>query len=117
VLCLPYWGMSMTFFVRVPKNRGKEVLHIGEFHKQHHAIACARRVIDSFLLNVYEIDMTADELLNKYQTAGDVPSIFRDGDDTRNVPFSHLEYALERCKAICGIDGESGAKEGADKDA
>jgi hypothetical protein len=93
----------MTFFVEVIKKEAEDVLHIGEFESREEAVACAKRVIDTFLLREYEIGMKSDKLFSYYTHKGEYPCIFRDGDSTLNVPgFSHLQYAMTRCDDICG---------------
>src|SRR5688572_30189999 len=56
------------------------VRRIGEFETRDEAIACARRVIDAFLLAKYQTEMYPRELLALYLSAGDQPSIFQDDD-------------------------------------
>ena len=92
----------MTFVVEVLKKETEEVLHIGEFEAHHQAVACAKRAIDAFLLREYQVGMTSDQLFTHYTTRGEYPCIFRDGDSTLNVPFSHLQYAMARCDHVCG---------------
>lgn len=93
----------MTFYVEVVRKDETDVLHIGEFESREEAIACARRVIDAFLLREYEIGMRGEKLFTYYTNKGEYPCIFRDGDSTLNVPgFSHLQYAMARCEDICG---------------
>lgn len=92
----------MTFVVEVLKKDAAEVVHVGEFEAKHLAVACAKRAIDAFLLREYQDGMTADQLFKHYTTRGEYPCIFRDGDATLNVPFSHLKYAMDRCDDVCG---------------
>jgi hypothetical protein len=94
----------MTFVVEVLKKETEEVLHVGEFPVQYQAIACAKRAIDAFLLREYVTGMTPDRLFEVYTTRGEYPCIFRDGDSTLNVPFSHLKYAMDRCGHVCGLE-------------
>lgn len=95
------WG-DMTFIVEVLKKDTEEVFHVGEFEAHYQAIACAKRAIDTFLLREYVVGMTSDQLFKRYTTHGEYPCIFRDGDSTLNVPFSHLQYAMDRCDDVCG---------------
>lgn len=97
----------MSFVVEVLKKNTDEVVHVGEFEAQHLAVACAKRAIDSFLLREYTTGMTPDDLFKRYTSQGEYPCIFRDGDNTLNVPFSHLRYAMARCGDICGNAEES----------
>src|SRR5688572_25118262 len=97
----------MTFIVEVLKKDTQEVLHVGEFETPYLAVACAKRTIDAFLLREYRAGMTADQLFTHYTTRGEYPCIFRDGDNTLNVPFSHLQYAMGRCDHVCGIADEA----------
>ena len=97
----------MSFVVEVLKKESEEVVHLGEFEAQYLAIACAKRAIDAFLLRAYQDGMTPDQLFKRYTTHGEYPCIFRNGDNTLNVPFSHLQYALNRCEDVCGNAGET----------
>ena len=96
----------MSFIVEVLKKDTEEVIHVGEFEAQYLAVACAKRAIDSFLLREYTIGMTPDALFKRYATQGEYPCIFRDGDNTLNVPFSHFKYAMTRCDDVCGTADE-----------
>jgi hypothetical protein len=97
----------MSFVVEVLKKETEEVIHIGEFEAKYLAVACAKRAIDAFLLREYMIGMTPDELFRRYTNHGEYPCIFRDGDNTLNVPFSHLQYAMDRCDHVCGRAAET----------
>ena len=97
----------MSFVVEVLKKSTEEVLHVGEFDAQHEAVACAKRAIDAFLLREYQTGMTPDSLFKHYTSQGEYPCIFRDGDNTLNVPFSHLQYAMDRCNHVCGTAAEA----------
>jgi hypothetical protein len=90
----------MSFVVEVIKK--EEVLRIGEFDAQYKAVACAKRSIDAFLLKEYRTGMTADQLFERYTAASQYPCIFRNGESTLNVPFSHFKYAMARCDHVCG---------------
>ena len=90
----------MSFVVEVVKK--EDVVRIGEFDAQYKAVACAKRSIDAFLLKEYRTGMTADQLFERYSAAGQFPCIFRNGDSTLNVPFSHFRYAMSRCDHVCG---------------
>jgi hypothetical protein len=92
----------MTFIVEVLKKDTQEVFHVGEFEAPYQAVACAKRAIDAFLLREYRVGMTADQLFTHYTDHGEYPCIFRDGDSTLNVPFGHLQYAMDRCDHVCG---------------
>lgn len=97
----------MSFVVEVLKKEPEEVVHLGQFEAQYLAVACAKRAIDAFLLREYRDGMTPDQLFKRYTTGGEYPCIFRDGDNTLNVPFSHLQYAMARCDDVCGNPAES----------
>ena len=92
----------MSFMVEVLKKKTEEVIHVGEFDAKHLAVACAKRAIDAFLLREYQVGMTPDALFKRYASEGEYPCIFRDGDSTLNVPFSHFKYAMARCDHVCG---------------
>ena len=55
-------------------------------------------MIDEFLAVEFAPDMPLARLFARYQTPGEVPIIFRDGDDkTIHVnAYNHFEYALAR---------------------
>jgi hypothetical protein len=79
------------------------VHRIGTFDTREEAIACAKRTIDSYLLQQYRPDMAPRDLLARYQKAGQHPTIFQDDDVTMNVSgFIALEYAALRCQDYCG---------------
>ncbi len=79
------------------------VRRIGTFDTREEAIACAKRTIDSFLLQQYRPDMLPRNLLSRYQMAGEHPTIFQDDDATMNVSgFNPLQYAQQRCLEFCG---------------
>lgn len=79
------------------------VRRIGTFDTRDEAIACAKRTIDSFLLQQYRPDMVPRDLLARYHLAGEHPTIFQDDDATMNVSgFNALQYAKQRCQDYCG---------------
>ena len=79
------------------------VRRIGTFKTREEAIACAKRTIDSFLLQQYRPDMFPRDLYARYQLAGEHPTIFQDDEATMNVAgFSSLQYATQRCQDYCG---------------
>ena len=77
----------------------RQVRRVGEFSALEDAVAAARQVIDQFLVREFVPGMPPAKLFARYQSAGEVPIIFRDDDDkTLNVNyFNHFEYALARC--------------------
>jgi hypothetical protein len=97
----------MSFMVEVLKKKTDEIIHVGEFEAKYLAVACAKRAIDAFLLREYQVGMTADALFKHYASQGEYPCIFRDGDSTLNVPFSHFKYAMDRCDHVCGTTDEA----------
>jgi hypothetical protein len=101
----------MTFFVEgltISLDTDRQVRRIGEYSALEDAVAAAKLVIDQFLAREFAPGMPPAQLFARYQSAGEVPIIFRDDDDkTLNVRyFNHFEYALGRCVdlAIEGAD-------------
>lgn len=79
------------------------VRRIGTFKTREEAIACAKRIIDAFLLQQYRPDMCPRDLLARYQLAGEHPVIFQDDNATMNVSgFSPPLYVTQRCQDYCG---------------
>ena len=96
----------MSFFVEgltSARESDNQVRRIGEYATLEDALAAAKRTIDEFLAREFEDGMLPSVLFTRYQSAGEVPFIFRDDDDkTVNVPdFNHFQYALARCSEIC----------------
>lgn len=97
----------MTSFFVEGTNGGQladdSVRRIGTFDTREEAIACAKRTIDSFLLQQYRPDMFPRDLYARYQLAGEHPTIFQDDEATMNVAgFNSLQYATQRCQDYCG---------------
>ena len=82
----------------------RQVRRVGEYGALEDAVAAAKEVIDQFLIREFAPGMPPAKLFARYQSAGEVPIIFRDDDDkTLNVTyFNHFEYALARCADIAG---------------
>jgi len=79
------------------------VRRIGTFKTREEAIACAKRIIDSFLLQQYRDDMYPLDLYALYLSAGEQPTIFQDDESTMNVAgFNSQQYATQRCQDYCG---------------
>jgi hypothetical protein len=96
----------MTFFVEgVSKHHEPQtqVRRLGEFRTVAEAIAMAQRTIDDFLQREFKPGMDGQALFARYQRHGEYPFIFRDDDNTFNVPgFSHAHYAMTRAAELCG---------------
>jgi hypothetical protein len=95
----------MTFYVeglsdhREPETK---VRRVGEYESMEDAVSSSKRLIDVFLRNHFRPGMEAKALLTRYQDKGEHPYIFRDDDQTFNVPgFNHLYYASTRSQDIC----------------
>lgn len=95
----------MTFFVeglsghREPETK---VRRIGEYDALPDAIASAKRIVDGFLRREFRPGMDQRTLLNRYQELAEHPYIFRNNENTFNVPgFNHLHYASARSSDIC----------------
>lgn len=79
-----------------------QVRRIGEYATLEEALAAARRAIDEFLAREFAAGMLPSALFARYQSAGEVPFIFRNDVETVNVPdFNHIQYARARCSEIC----------------
>jgi hypothetical protein len=92
----------MTFFVEgltISREVDRQVRRIGEYSTLDDAVAAAKLIIDEFLAREFAPGVLPARLFARYQSAGEVPIIFRDDDDkTMNVSyFNHFEYALARC--------------------
>jgi hypothetical protein len=103
-------GTVMTFLVEGLTSSlepARQVRRVGEYAALEDAIAAAKEVIDQFLMREFVPGMPPAKLFARYQSAGEVPIIFRDDDDkTLNVTFNHFEYALARC-ADLAVPGNS----------
>jgi hypothetical protein len=75
---------------------------LGAFETLEAAVAAARRVVDEYLLSAHRPGMRSDELFAGYAVFGRDPAVADDGGD---LDFSALEYALERCRALCAPPG------------
>jgi hypothetical protein len=95
----------MTFYVEGLSKHLEpqpQVRRIGEYDTVAEAIAVAHRLIDGFLRREHKPGMDAKALFSLYQAQGEYPFIFRDDDNTFNVPgFSHGHYAMTRAAEIC----------------
>ena len=96
----------MLFYVETfnkTSNAEKALQHVGDYETLPEAIAASKRTIDAALLREYTAGMTGVQLLEKYQSYGDMPAIFRTDDQTlANLGFSALKYARERSLELCG---------------
>ncbi|MGF6904568.1 hypothetical protein [Paraburkholderia sp. GAS348] len=70
------------------------------------ALAEARRLVDDFLAEARQPQMTASELFAQFKMFGPDPWIVPPDDDGPTVPFSAWNYARERCGAICAATAE-----------
>ena len=64
------------------------------------ALAKARSIVDGFLTEACQPNMSANELFEHFKLFGPDPWIVP-GDDGPTVPFSAWNYARERCREIC----------------
>lgn len=98
-------GKCMTFLVEgISKHQTPEshVRRIGEYAALAAAIAAAQKSVQDFLGTAYKPGMDAKALFALYQTQGEHPFIFRDDDNTINVPgFNHAHYAMTLATEIC----------------
>jgi hypothetical protein len=79
-----------------------QVRRIGEYKTLAEAIAIAHRTIDDFLRKAHTAGQDPRALFGLYQTRGEHPYIFRNDEQTFNVPgFNHLHYAMTRAGEIC----------------
>ena len=95
----------MTFFVEGLSGHDEpetKVRRIGEYDTLEDAISTSKRVIDVYLRTAYRPGMEPRTLLSRYQDKGEHPYIFRNDDNTFNVPgFNHIHYATTRSNDIC----------------
>lgn len=95
----------MTFFVEgISQHQAPEshVRRIGEYAALADAISAAQKSVQDFLATAFNPGMDAKALFALYQTKGEHPFIFRDDDQTFNVPgFNHAQYAMTCAKEIC----------------
>lgn len=73
----------------------------GEFRTLSEAIAASRRIVDEYLLSVFQPGMPTDQLLTSYLMFGEDPFIVSTDPAHHGVLFSARDYARERCQAIC----------------
>ncbi len=96
----------MTFFVEgISKHLEPEaqVRRIGEYATVAEAIAAAQKTVEKFLLKELKPGMDSKSLFLLYREHGEYPFIFRNDDNTFNVPgFNHANYAMKRAAEICG---------------
>lgn len=95
----------MTYFVEGLSGHSEpetKVRRIGEYDALPDAIAAAKRIVDGFLRREFRPGLEPKLLLARYQELGEHPYIFRDDQNTFNVPgFNHLHYASSRTSEIC----------------
>ena len=100
----------MTYFVEglIKLDNGQsEVRRVGEYETLDGAIGASKQVIDGFLTQIFEPEMTAADLFSQYSDFGEVPIIFDDGEKTLNVSgFNHYSYAMNRCGMMCAAKGK-----------
>ncbi len=96
----------MTFLVEALSKHLEpqtEVRRIGAFSTMADAVTAAQETIDEFLRRNHRTDVDAKSLFARYRDHGEHPFIFRDDDQTFNVPgFNHIYYAMTRAKTLCG---------------
>lgn len=95
----------MAYYVEVysKSHHGEQSLrHIGRFETLEGAVSASRNAVDEWLMSEHERDMSAAELMEKFQAFGEVPCIFLDEDRTLSgLGFNALTYAKERAAQIC----------------
>lgn len=75
-----------------------ERYELGEFNDYESAVTASKKLIDDYLLEVYEKGVKdEDELYQKYITYGEDPFVVPD-----EANFSGWSYAKQRCFEICG---------------
>jgi len=96
----------MTFFVEVLSKHFEpqtQVKRIGEYKTKEEAITASQRIIEDFLRRQFKPGMNAEALFALYHSHGEYPFIFRDDDNTFNVPgFGHANYAMTYAAKLCG---------------
>lgn len=95
----------MTFFVEVlSEHLEPQVRSIGDYKTKEEAIAVAHGIIKEFLLREFKPGMNSQALLLLYQERGEHPFIFRDDENTFNVPgYNHTLYAMICAGEICKV--------------
>lgn len=95
----------MTFFVEGLSEHHEpetKVRRVGEYDTLDDAVSSSKRIIDVFLRGAFRPGMESRTLLARYQDKAEHPYIFRDDENTFNVPgFNHLHYATTRSSDIC----------------
>lgn len=95
----------MTFFVEGLSEHHEpetKVRRVGEYDTLDDAVSSSKRIIDVFLRGAFRPGMESRALLARYQDKAEHPYIFRDDENTFNVPgFNHLHYATTRSSDIC----------------
>ena len=77
---------------------------LGEFDTCEAAIAACKKVVDEFLLPVYEPHHTQEVLWKLYTAFGDDAYIVTEDPTCR---FSGWNYAKERCKELAESNGQA----------
>ena len=69
----------------------------GEYSTAEDALACAKRIVDTYLTGAYRSGMSAKKLYEQYVTFGEDPYIV----GPERLSFSAREYARTRAAEIC----------------
>ena len=87
----------------------------GRFATLEEAIAAAKSIVDSYLIDAQLPGMTADELFRSYTSFGEDPFVVTDGGASGEVLFSAWDYARQRCLEICAGTEEERLEEKLDR--
>jgi hypothetical protein len=81
---------------------------VGDFDTLAAAISACQRVVNGYLDEALEVDMSAAALYESYIGFGPDPFIVG-ADDA--VPFSAWDYARQRCQELCRVPSEGAHRE------
>lgn len=94
-------GAYMTYVVKVDDNYDymSGAYQEGDYSTLKAAIEACKKIVDGSLENLYERDMSAEALYQRYTMFGDDPYILTDGPGGKL--FSAWDYAKERSEVMC----------------
>ena len=78
----------------------------GEFSDYASAVQAAQKIVDDYLVSVYQPGMPAGTLFKSYSLFGEDPFIV---PDDGHPPFSAWSYARARCQELCVAEDNKGS--------
>jgi hypothetical protein len=72
---------------------------LGEYDTLDAAVEAAKGIVDDYLKENYQPEISARALFSLYQSFGEDP--FISGHECDGIPFSAWNYAEAQCKVIC----------------